>query len=291
MIRSRNRMGGSLVGLPAGVSLAVLVLAAWPVTVSAHATNSKLPASVRFLIGAAAPPRWVVSGLAYAAGVLPGSFYVSDVVIENPSTTQPMSLSLALADGTAPASMAWKPIQLSPMESRSFSNILQSFFGKAAGGPATTLIVRGDSLPTNATPVIWASTYNNNGGDPTKGTYGVAIAAVPLSAAVSTASSRALTEIPGLRDVPDYSSRSSLVAYPNVSPAYTNVGFVNPGSVPATLKVDFTSSSLATISKELGSEVTLTLSPNETRQITKALTDPFRPERRGTSSANRRQTT
>ena len=122
--------------------------------------------------------------------------------------------------------------------------------------------------------MIWASTYNNNGGDPTKGTYGVAIPAVRLSEAISSASSGALTEFPGLRDVPDFSSRSPLVSYPNVSPAYTNVGFVNPGDVSATLTVDFYSSDLATLFQKLGSEVTLTLNPNETRQITKALTSP-----------------
>ena len=234
-------------------------------------TNISLPASISIVIVADLSLKWVVPGLGFAAGVLPGSFYVSDVVIQNPSTTQPMSLSLALADGTAPAQIAWRAITLSPMESRIYVNILPNLFGMTAGRPATALVVRGDVLPTNAMPVIWAFTYNNNGGDPTKGTSGVAIPAVPLPAAVSSDSPVVLTEIPGLRDVPDYPSQSPDVSYPNVPPAYTNVGFVNTGDNPATLKVNFFSARAATRYQKLGQEISLLLAPNETRQITQVL--------------------
>jgi hypothetical protein len=225
--------------------------------------------------------RWVVPGLAYASGVLPGSFYVSDVVIQNPSTTQPMGLSLALADGTAPASMTWKTLQLQPMESRVYNNILKTLFGweitDVPPHPATALIVRGDSLPETAMPVIWATTYNNSGGDPRNGTFGVAIPAVPLSGAVSSVSTPALTEFPGLRDVPDYATqvRNPLVAFPNVSPAYTNVGFVNPGDAPANVTLRFYSSRLdkaGQVGQKMSPwDVSFTVDPNSTRQFTQVL--------------------
>ncbi|MFI5182446.1 MAG: PKD domain-containing protein [Thermoanaerobaculia bacterium] len=269
---SWNFNDGTAIAAGANVSHSFAALGSYTVvlteTLGANTFTTALPTT--FVVSIA--PRWIVPGLAFASGVLPGSFYVSDVVLENPNASLPMTLSLGLADGTAPASMTWKSLQLQPMESRTYSNILQSLFGKAAGGPATALIIKGDSLPGSSSPVIWASTYNNNGGDPSKGTFGVAIPAVPISGTISPASGGALTEFPGLRDVPDFSARSPLVSYPNVSPAYTNVGFVNAGDVAATLTLSFRSSRLDTLFNKLGSDVTLTVNPNETRQLTQVLT-------------------
>ncbi len=210
----------------------------------------------------AEPPRWIVSGLAYTSGLVPGSFYVSDVVIQNPSATDWAAYSVALLDGSNPPN--WKTVSvLQPLESRRMSNILKSVFGKPSGGPTYAMVVRGDTVPTNADPAIWAFTYNNNGGDPTKGTYGVAIPGVPVSMAVGPGSSAASREIPGLRDIPQTNP-------PGTSAAYTNIGFVNAGSIPATVNLSFFTRDGGGLSA-VGNPLSLVVGPNQTTQMTQAL--------------------
>lgn len=208
------------------------------------------------------PPRWIVSGLAYTSGLVPGSSYVSDVVIQNPSATGWAAYSVALLDGSDPPN--WISLSaFQPLESRRIPNILgnKSVFGKAKGGPTFAMVVRGDTVP--ADPAIWAFTYNNNASDPTKGTYGVAIPAVPVSMAVGPGSPAASREIPGLRDIPQTDP-------PGTSAAYTNIGFVNAGSVPATVNVSFFSRDGTSLSG-VGNPFPLVVGPNQTLQQTQSL--------------------
>jgi len=209
----------------------------------------------------AEPPRWVVPGLAFTSGLVPGSFYVSDVVIQNTSATGWATFSVALLDGIEPN---WKKLpDFQPLESRRVANVLSTVFGKASGGPTYAMIVRADSLPPNADPAISAFTYNNNAADPSRGTYGVAIAAVPVSMAIGTGSPAASRQFPALRDIPPSDPS-------NLSPAYTNIGFVNTGSVPATVNVSFISRN-ADGPTPLGNTLPITIGPNQTRQMTQPL--------------------
>ena len=219
-------------------------------------------------------PKWVVSGLAYAAGVLPGSFYVSDVVIQNPSLTQTMSLSLTLADGTAPASVDVAPHPAladgEPQLLEHPPELLRKERGRTSHGAHR----QGRRPPGECHAGDLGLDVQQQrrrpdegdlrGRDPGRSSLGGRLVRLV----------RGSHGVSGARDVPDFSSRSPLVSYPDVSPAYTNVGFVNPGDASATLTVDFYSSDIATLFRQLGTEVTLTLNPNETRQITKALTSP-----------------
>ena len=207
-------------------------------------------------------PRWIVPGLAYAAGVLPGSFYISDVVIQNTSATQWASYSIALLDGQDP--LVWVELPgFQPLESRRLSNVVNKTFGKNAG-VTYAMVVRGNNVPSE--PAIVAFTYNNNGADrATKGTYGTAISAVSASAAVGPNSPAAAREFPGLRDVP-------LTAVPNVSAAYTNVGFVNVGDVPATVAVRYVSRVPGDAGPTpLGNAFEAWLGPKQTKQLTQPL--------------------
>lgn len=182
-------------------------------------------------------PRWIVPGLVYKAGPTTGSYFVTDVVIQNPSTTNWATYSIALLDGQDPV---WRKLSdFQPNESRPLKNILSSVFGKSPDGPTYALMVRGDAVPPNAEPVIRGYTYND-GGTPTKGTYGDAIAAVPASLAVGQDSAGADREFPGLRDMP-----VSKASPPDVAAAYSGVGFANITNVPATVYVSLYSRLLA----------------------------------------------
>jgi hypothetical protein len=206
--------------------------------------------------------RWIVPGLALTSKYPDGSYYVSDVVIQNPSATGWAIYSVALLDGPEPPD--WHELAMfQPGESRRISNVLKTVFGKSAPG-AYAMVVRGDSVPTGADPIIWAFTYDVVGGDGTHGTFGVAIPGVPVSAAAGPASPPADREFPGLRDAP-------LTALPNISPAYTNIGFVNSGNVPATVNVSFYLRDDEGVQK-LGNSFLVDVGANETRQLTKSLT-------------------
>ncbi|HQR66751.1 MAG TPA: PKD domain-containing protein [Thermoanaerobaculia bacterium] len=182
-------------------------------------------------------PRWIVPGLVYRTGPTAGSYYVTDVVIQNPSTTNWATYSIALLDGQEPV---WRKLSdFQPNESRPMKNILSSVFGKPLDGPTYALMVRGDAVPPNAEPVIRGFTYND-GGTPSKGTYGDAIPAVPASLAVAQDSAGADREFPGLRDMP-----VSKAAPPDVAAAYSGIGFANITNVPATVYVNLYSRLLA----------------------------------------------
>jgi PKD repeat protein len=210
------------------------------------------------------PPRWIVPGLTYTSGQVSGSVNASDVTIQNTSAGGWAAYSVALLDGQDPP--AWKPLPyFQPLESRRMTNILKSVFGKSAGGPgdpSVAMLVRGDSVPPDGDPAIWAFTYNSNAADASRGTYGAAIPAVPVSMAVGSTTPGANREFPGLRDIPSGSS-SSLPA------SYTNVGFVNPGSVPATVNVSYLTRTTGPVL--FGNTFPLTVGPHQSIEMAKAL--------------------
>ncbi|HUM02496.1 MAG TPA: PKD domain-containing protein [Thermoanaerobaculia bacterium] len=231
-------------------------------TVKLGGNTFRSPAPTTFHV--TEPPRWVLPGLTYTSGQVSGTLNTSDVLIQNTSALGWAAFSVALLDGQDPP--AWKPLPyFQPLESRRMTNVLSSIFGKSAGGPndpSVAMLVRGDSVPPDGDPSIWAFSLNSNASDPSRGTYGAAFQAVPVSTAVGSTTPGANREFPGLRDVPAGSSSS-------LPPAYTNIGFANLGNIPATVNISFLTRTSGPVI--FGNTFPLTVGPNRSMEMAKAL--------------------
>jgi PKD repeat protein len=213
-------------------------------------------------------PLWVIPGLASVKqGQLPGSSYVSDVVINNPSSSA-ARYQIAILDGKP---LEWKAYTFFPNQTTLFDNIIGKWFQRPDG--AYAVLVKGDdSNPTP--PVISATTYNNNQGNLAKGTYGVALPVLRTSSALSAGIPSLASSLAGLRDVPkapDTQALGLLTAWPNVSAAYTNIGLVNTGTETATVEVRFKTTTGDPLGADLGTSFTTFVAPNQTVQFTRPL--------------------
>jgi PKD repeat protein len=163
------------------------------------------------------PPKWFIAGLANTQGAVLGTVWQSDLTILNPHPTLSGTYSLAFLDGSktpvAPKDLVWKTITLPAQQSTSWSNVIDTFFGKSLGSYGA-VIVRGDVAPV--APTITSRTYNN--GDPGKGTFGLSVPVAQATSGVSQQSSAAQQLLIGLRD--DASAETN-------TGAYTNIGLVN----------------------------------------------------------------
>ncbi len=199
------------------------------------------------------PPKWVVPGMAYVNGAVPGTIWQSDVTIMNPSTLA-ATYSVAFLDASvAPitdySQLNWTSLSLQPLTSVASSNVLGGFFGKSLGAYGA-LMVRGDVAPLP--PVITARTFNN--GDPAKGTFGLSVPQSSVSGGVSAQAAPAASILVGLRQD---------------AAAYTNIGLVNLHNDWATVELDFsdglTAASLGTLTTQIN--------PYQSVQINKPLQD------------------
>ncbi len=221
------------------------------------------PAPTSFTVASVA--LWVIPGLAWVSqGQLPGSSYVSDVAINNPSS-QLARYQIAILDGKP---LEWKAYSWLPNETLFFDNIVGKWFQKPEG--AYGLLVKGDDSNPSP-PVISAMTYNNNQGDSSKGTFGVALPVVPTYASLSAGAASLSNALPGLRDVPRPPENPPPASWPSVSAAYTNIGLINTGNDVATVEVRFKSATGDAPGTTLGQPFTTFLAPNQTVQFTRPL--------------------
>ena len=199
------------------------------------------------------PPKWVVPGMAYVLGQVPGTVWQSDVTIFNPDPTRSATYAVAFLDARNPvddySKLTFGAITVPPLGSVSSPNLLGDAFGQALGAYGG-LLVRGDVAPLP--PVITARTFNN--GDPAKGTFGLSVPSTSVSGGVSTQASPAASVLIGLHQ--------------NDS-AYTNLGLVN-------LKNDWPKVQLDFFDGDTGDALasrTVDMMPYQSLQITRALAD------------------
>jgi PKD repeat protein len=198
------------------------------------------------------PPKWVVPGMAYVLGQVPGTVWQSDVTIFNPDPTRTATYSITFLDARNAvvdySKLTWSaPIQVPALGSVSSSNLLGQTFGQPLGAYGA-LMVRGDVAP--APPVITARTFNN--GDPTKGTFGLSVPATSVTGGVSSQAAAAASVLIGLRQ--------------NAA-AYTNLGLVNLRNDWPKVELDFTDGQ----SSALLASMTVDLQPYQSLQINRAL--------------------
>ena len=197
------------------------------------------------------PAKWVVPGMAYVLGQVPGTTWQSDVTIFNPDPTRSATYSVAFLDARNPvddySKLTWGPITLPPLALVSSPNLLGDAFGQPLGAYGA-LMVRGDVAPL--APVITARTFNN--GDPAKGTFGLSVPPASVAGGVSAQASPAASLLIGLKQ--------------NDS-AYTNLGFVNLKNDWPKVQVDF----LDGLSGALLVSATVDMQPYQSLQFSKAL--------------------
>ena len=226
----------------------------WTVTLTVTAGSANVSTTLALtVLPPPQPPMWVVAGMAYVTGQIPGTIWQSDVTIFNPDTTRTATYSVAFLDARNPvddySKLTWTPIPVGPLGSVASGNVLGSFFGQPLGAYGG-LMVRGDVAPLP--PVITARTFNN--GDPTKGTFGLSVPPTPVSGGVSPQASPAASVLIGLGQNAD---------------AYTNLGFVNLNNDWPTIQIDFLDGLTAA---PLASRV-VDMQPYQSLQINNALVD------------------
>ncbi len=193
-------------------------------------------------------PKWVVPGMAYVQGAIPGTVWQSDVTIFNPDPSRTATYSITFLDARNPvddySELTWTQVDVTPLGSAAFGNILSRVFGQTLGAYGA-LMVRGDvaALP----PVITARTFNN--GDPTKGTFGLSVPAMSVTGGVS--------------------SESVLIGLKENADAYTNLGLVNLNNDWPKIQLDFLDGLTA---EPLASRV-VDMKPYQSLQINHALLD------------------
>ncbi len=134
------------------------------------------------------PPKWVVPGMAYLNGQIPGTLWQSDVTIFNPDPTRAATISVAFLDANHPvddqAQLPWvDKIVVPPLGLVASPNVLGEIFGQPLEAKAYgALMIRGDVAP--AVPVVTARTFN--AGDPTKGTFGFSVPPTSVTGGVSS---------------------------------------------------------------------------------------------------------
>jgi PKD repeat protein len=198
------------------------------------------------------PPQWIVAGMAYTDGLIPGSLWQSDVSVYNPHATLPARYDVALLDAAHPVSdaseLVWHTLDLDPKQSRSFTNVVGGVYGLPKGSYGA-LLIRGVNVPLP--PVITGRTYNS--GIAANGTFGLSIPAASSTAGISAQAPAASTVLIGLRDDDG---------------AYTNVGLANLKGDYATALLTFYGPDGQT---QLGQPVTVQLGPYGVRQISRIL--------------------
>jgi PKD domain len=199
------------------------------------------------------PPKWVVPGMAYVNGQIPGTIWQSDVTIFNPDPSRTATYSITFLDARNPvddhSELTWTQVDVTPLGSVAFGNILSSVFGQTLGAYGA-LMVRGDVAPLP--PVITARTFNN--GDPTKGTFGLSVPPMSVTGGVSSQASPAASVLIGLKENAD---------------AYTNLGLVNLNNDWPKIQLDFLDGLAAA---PLASRV-VDMKPYQSLQINHALLD------------------
>ncbi len=198
------------------------------------------------------PPKWVVPGMAYVLGQVPGTVWQSDVTIFNPDPTRTATYAIAFLDANHPvvdySKLTWSgAIQVPALGSIASSNLLGQVFGQSLGSYGA-LIVRGDVAP--ASPVFTARTFNN--GDPTKGTFGLSVPGASVAGGVSSQASAAASVLIGLRQ--------------NAA-AYTNLGLVNLKNDWPKIQLDFTDG----LTSAALASLTVDMQPYQSLQINRAL--------------------
>ncbi len=199
------------------------------------------------------PPKWVVPGMAYTLGQVPGTTWQSDVTLFNPDPTRSATYSVAFLDARNPvddySKLTFGAVTVPPLGSLSSPNVLGDTFGQALGAYGA-LLVRGDVAPLP--PVVMARTFNN--GDPAKGTFGLSVPSTSVSGGVSTQASAAASVLIGLRQ--------------NDS-AYTNLGLVNLKNDWPKVQLDFFDG----VTGDALASRTVDMMPYQSLQITRALLD------------------
>jgi N-acetylneuraminic acid mutarotase len=224
----------------------------WAVKLTVTKRSASVSMSLNLtVVSPSEPPKWVVPGMAYVPGQVPGTLWQSDVTILNPDPTQVATYSLAFLDARNPVNdgsqLTWYAISVPPLGSVGPKNVLSGFFGQPLGAYGA-LMVRGDVAPLP--PVITARTFNN--GDPTKGTFGLSVPQESVFGGVTPQSSPAASVLIGLRQ--------------NAA-AYTNLGLVNLHNDWPQVELDFFDGLSAA---KLGS-MTVGLNPYQSLQINGAL--------------------
>ena len=224
----------------------------WAVKLTVTRSSASVSTSLNLtVVSPSEPPKWVVPGMAYVSGQVPGTLWQSDVTILNPDPTQVATYSLAFLDARNPVNdgsqLTWYAISVPPLGSVGPENVLSGFFGQPLGAYGA-LMVRGDVAPLP--PVITARTFNN--GDPTKGTFGLSVPQESVFGGVTPQSSPAASVLIGLRQ--------------NAA-AYTNLGLVNLHNDWPQVELDFFDGLSAA---KLGS-MTVGLNPYQSLQINGAL--------------------
>ena len=198
------------------------------------------------------PPKWVVPGMAYVLGQVAGTVWQSDITLMTPDPSRTATYSVSFLDANHPVDdigkLVWTQLALQPLGSLSTGNLLYDVFRQPLGSYGA-LIIRGDVAPLP--PIVTARTFN--GGDATKGTFGLSVPSTSVTAGVTSQASAAASVLIGLRQ--------------NDS-AYTNLGFVNLRNDWVTLALDFVDARSGTL---LGTLNSVQLNPYQSLQISRAL--------------------
>lgn len=220
-------------------------------------TKSGVPVSSTLAVVVPAPPeppKWVVPGMAYVLGQVPGTTWQSDVTVLNPHPTLAATYSIAFLDARNPVTdysqLTWFTYNVPPLGFIDSSNLLAGQPFLQPLGAYGALIVRGDSAPLP--PVITARTFNNETSQG-QGTFGLSVPPSSVSGGVSTQGAPAASVLIGLRQS---------------AAAYTNIGLVNLHNDWATVELDFFDKGAA----PLGT-LTVQVNPYQSYQINKALAD------------------